>query len=191
MRHFVLFLSLALVGCGKPSPNRTILSACELITKEEVTAVVGSTIKETQSSEKSEGGLRISHCLYSADEFSKSVSLSLRQTDPSSADKTSPKDFWKHTFGVYETDGKSREREGDREKRESLLEQRSDEQESIPPMKIKEVGDQAYWVGDRVGGALFVMKRDVIVRVSVGGADNQETKVEKSKMLIRKALQRL
>jgi hypothetical protein len=35
------------------------------------------------------------------------------------------------------------------------------------------------------------LKKDVFIRVSVGGPDNEETKISKSKALAQKALQRL
>jgi len=44
-----------------------------------------------------------------------------------------------------------------------------------------------------VGGTLYVLKKekDVFMRISVGGADNEETKINKSKALAQKAIERL
>ena len=67
------------------------------------------------------------------------------------------------------------------------------EEEHAPPKKISGVGDEAFWFGSRVGGALYVLKgeKDLFIRISVGGADNEETKINKSKALAQKALKRL
>ena len=85
-------------------------------------------------------------------------------------------------------------REGDKEKRESLREQdrvRGEEEKSIPPKKIDGVGDEAFWIGNRVGGALYVLKKDAFIRISIGGPDNEESKIKKLKALAEKALPRL
>ena len=59
------------------------------------------------------------------------------------------------------------------------------------PEKIAGVGDDAYWEASGIAGALYVLKQDVILRISVGGASDIKTKLEKSKTLAQKALARL
>jgi hypothetical protein len=132
-----------------------------------------------------------SQCFFTAAEFSKSVSLSVTQSDPASAVKRSAKEFWEETFGRY--DKEEKEREGDKEKKESLRDQKGkgEEGESVPPKKINGVGDEAYWIGSRVGGALYVLKKNAFVRISVGGPDKEDTRIEKSKALAQKAIERL
>ena len=68
---------------------------------------------------------------------------------------------------------------------------KGEEEEGIPPTKIDGIGEAAYWMGSRVGGALYVLKKDAFIRISVGGADTQEAKIDKSKALAQKALDRL
>ena len=197
-------LPLALAGCERRATTQSITSAgqepgqagfdvCGLIQKEEIEAIQGSPIKETKSSARSDAGFRISQCFYTAAEFSKSVSLAVTQSDPRSSAKRSPKDFWKKTFGRFE--GEAKESEDDKEKKESLRDQaraRGEEEEtSVPPKKIDGIGEEAYWTGNRFGGALYVLRKDVFIRISVGGPDKEETKIEKSKALAQKALERL
>jgi hypothetical protein len=138
---------------AEPVPAK--FDVCGLITKEEIEAVEGSALKETKSSARADGGFRVSQCFYTAAEFSRSVSLSVTQTDPDSQAKRSPKNFWKETFGRYE--GGAKEGEGDKEKKESLREQqrgKGEEERSRPPKKIEGIGEGAYWMGYRFGGAL-------------------------------------
>jgi len=67
-----------------------------------------------------------------------------------------------------------------------------DEREvSAPPKKIDGIGEEAYWTSNRFGGILYVLKNDVFISISVGGPDNEESKINKSKTLAQKALQRL
>ncbi len=115
------------------------------------------------------------------------VRLAVTQSDPASPKARNPKDFWKETFGRYE--GETKEEKGDEEKRESLREQ--DEEKGRPPKKMEGIGEAAYWTANRVGGALYVLKNDVFIRISVGGPESEEAKINNCKALAEKALSRL
>ena len=60
-----------------------------------------------------------------------------------------------------------------------------------PPKKIDGLGDEAFWVSNRFGGVLYVLKGDAFISIGVGGTDDEETKLKKSKALAEKALERL
>ena len=185
-------LLVASSGCKKreappPVPSASQESgqarfdACGLIQKEEIEAIQGSPTKETKSSARSDTGFRVSQCFYTAAEFSKSVSLAVTQKDPDHQAKRSPKDFWEETFGRFDKDKK----ESDRAPSEG------EERESIPPKKIEGIGEEAFWASNRFGGILYVLKGDTFISISLGGTDNEDTKIQKSKALAQKALQRL
>jgi len=61
----------------------------------------------------------------------------------------------------------------------------------VPPKKISGLGDEAYWVSNRFGGVLYVLKGDVFISVGIGGTDDEDTKLKKAKVLAQKALQQL
>jgi hypothetical protein len=191
---FICSLQLALVACHKrDSTSQTTvqaIDACELIKKEEIQTVQGSLITDSKSSANTDGTFRVSQCFYTAAEPNKSVSFVVTQRDPASASTRSPKDYWKETFGAYEGE---LEKEGDKKKKEGLKEQVGGEreEEAAPPKKIEGVGDDAFWIGSRVGGALYVIKKDVFLRISVGGRDNEAGRIDKSKALAQKAIERL
>jgi hypothetical protein len=174
-------------------PNIAKVDVCGLIQNAEIEAIQGSPIKETKSSGRSNGGVHTAQCFYTAAEFSKSISLSVTLPDPGSSANRSIRDFWKQTFVRSEEAEKEKEREGDKEKKESLREQKREkgEEEGAPLRKINGVGEDAYWSGNRVGGALYVLKKETFIRISVGGADDAETKIKKSRLLAEKALGRL
>jgi hypothetical protein len=182
---------LILAGCQKyetaprVSSNQGQIDVCGLLTKYEIEAVQGSPIKETKSSAHSDGAFRVSQCFYTATEFSKSVSLAVMQRDPGHSSTTSPKGFWKERFGRYS--GEERERDKD----EKATERKEEKEESIPPKKIEGIGDEAFWASNRFGGVLYILKGDAFISISLGGPDNEETKIRKSKALAEKALQRL
>jgi hypothetical protein len=168
--------------------------------------VQGDAVQETKSDGRTDGGMSVSQCFYSVASFSKSVSLAVTKGDPDSPGKTGPRDFWKRTF--HRDDEKDREREKESEKksererererekkgepdREQSRGREEEEEEGAPPKKITGVGDEAYWMGSRVGGALYVLKKNAFIRISVGGPGNEEEKINKSKALAQKALKRL
>ena len=158
---------------------------CALLTAQEIEAVQGSTIKDKKNSEQAHAGVLMTQCVYLAADFPQSVSLAISRADPSDPAKRSMAGYWKETFGRYAKPQESPERE----ERSPAL--HKEEKEAVPPKKVEGIGDDAYWLADRVGGALYVLKKDAILRLSVGGKDSAETKLEKSKTLAQTALSRL
>lgn len=183
MRSFLLTclcLSVAIIssGCTKPRDATITRDACSLVSKEEVESVQQTPVKDAKSSERSDGTFRISQCLYTAAEFSKSVNVDLIQADPNEPGKRSPKDFWKEKFDPYENEEPQKDRDGEKEK-------------GPPPRKVTSLGDEAYWANNRFGGTLYVLKGDTVISIGIAGSDDEETKLRKSKVLAQKALQRL
>ena len=180
----LLFMCLAtsllvlLGGCTKRTNVSVTRDACSLISNQEIESVQNSPVKEAKSTEHLDGTFRVLQCLYTAAEFSKSVSLALVRSDPKQGSARSPKDFWKEKFDPYE-DEEPKTNSGDEKEKGSA------------PKKIEGLGDDAYWVGNRFGGMLYVLKGDAFISIGVGGTDDQQTKLKKSKALAQKALQRL
>ena len=165
------------------------LDACTLIEKSEIASVQGVEVQQMQPTSQKHGELNISQCYYtviSAD-GSKNLSVYLQviQRDPKSSKRDALKEFWEERF---EREGK----EKTEAKREAKREEREEEEEEInPPLPVSSVGDEAFWLGTSRGGALFVLKKDKVLRVTVGGTDDVKAQIEKSKTLAKKALARL
>ena len=66
-----------------------------------------------------------------------------------------------------------------------------EEEEGAPPERVRGVGDEAFWTGSRIGGTLYVLKGNSYLRISIGGAADQPTKMKRSKVLAQKAVARL
>jgi hypothetical protein len=175
-----LSLSVAIIssGCTKSRDTTITRAACSLVSKEEVESVQQTPVKDAKSSERSDGTFRISQCLYAAAEFSKSVNLDLIQADPNKAGNRSPRDFWKEKFDPYE-DEEPKANRGD------------GQEQGVPSKKITGLGDEAFWVNNRFGGVLYILKGDAVVSIGIGGTDDEQTKLDKSKALAQKALRRL
>ncbi|HEX9224994.1 MAG TPA: hypothetical protein VF860_16815 [Candidatus Acidoferrales bacterium] len=59
------------------------------------------------------------------------------------------------------------------------------------PRLIHGLGEEAYWVGNPVAGALYVLQGETFLRISVGGVRAESARIEESKTLARAVLKRL
>jgi hypothetical protein len=176
-------------GAAKPAePAKPKIEACTLVTPEEVGAIQGATITDAKSSPTENGNLLVSQCYYSSKEPNMSVSVALTQAAKSSS-QNDVTNYWAENFGRSKA-GSTGEGQPEANSGKGGGERDEDERRT-PPKKVNDIGDEAYWLGNRVGGALYVLKAGVILRVSVGGPGTEETRIEKSKALAEKALNRL
>ena len=156
---------------------------CTLLSNDDIKAVQREGPTQVQRSDRAEGGYIVSQCYYSLPITSNSVVLNVT-TAAEGANARHPRDFWKETFADTAEKDKERDREAKDRKGE-------EEEKGAKPEKIAGVGDDAYWTASRVGGALYVLHKDLFFRISVGGAGDARSKLNKSKILAQKALQRL
>ena len=154
-----------------PSPiaRKSSINPCALLTSDELKAVQGEALQTTLPSEREYGEYFIAQCYYQLPAITNSVVVNV--TTPKEHGK-SVKELWRSTHA-----------EPRRRKKDEAKESR--------PEKISGVGEDAYWEASGIAGALYVLKKDVIFRISVGGAGDSTTKLEKSKTLAQKALARL
>lgn len=159
-----------------PKPK---VDACAMLTSQDIEPIQGEALKETKLSGTSTGGFNVSQCFFTLPTFTNSISLAVthRGDGPGARD---PREFWRETFHKE----KGRERERDRAEEE-------EEEEKSEPQKVTGIGEEAFWMASRAAGALYVLKGNSYVRVSVGGAGDQQTKLKKSKALARKVIARL
>jgi hypothetical protein len=168
------------------------IDSCKVLTSDELKSVLGESLKETKASDRADGGFNVSQCFYALPTFSKSVSLSI-----TSSGTRDVREFWKETFHREESAEKERERKGEKEKggkeekdrRTETKERRGEEEEeATPPQKVTGTDDESFWVGSPIGGALYVLKKNIFFRISIGGSDDQKTRLNKSKTLAMKVL---
>jgi hypothetical protein len=149
-------------------------NACGLLRSSDLQRVQGEQLKDATPSDRVEGGLHVAQCFFSLPTSSKSVALTLmmRNSGPNGRD---PREFWNETF------------HRDKERREKD----SESEENEAAEAIRGIGDEAFWSGNRFGGALYILKGNTLVRLSIGGKDNQETRIRKSKVLAQTVLRHL
>jgi hypothetical protein len=151
-----------------PAPDNF---ACTLLTKEETQAVQGDSFKDTKASQHNANGLVVSQCYFELPLPVNSIVLTVTRKAEGGRD---PSESWREIFHREESARRKEKDEGDKE-----------------PLKVEGVGDEAFWTGTRVGGALYVLKGNCYIRISVGGAGDQAQKIEKSKALAESVLKRL
>jgi hypothetical protein len=158
----VLALILGL-GSGR-APN-----ACQVLSARDVARVQGARPKSTKLKETNNRELQVSQCLFTLPRLSDSVSVDVMRGDT--------RGFWKKHFdGVRD---------------EQLASTKPRPEREAHAIRVDGIGDAAVWSGNRLAGALYVMKGETIVRVSVGGDATQEQKIERAKKLATRALRRL
>ena len=166
------------------------VSPCVLITNDEVGAIQHATITDAKSSSGISGAMLMSQCYYSAKEPNMSVSLAVIEHNPQDASAPDAKSYWTESPRGFTGDESDEEKPGERKEKRGGAE-REENEKRVPPKKVDGIGEEAYWSGNRFGGALYVLAKDAIVRISVGGPDNEQIKIDKSKALALKALERL
>ena len=192
--YFIFLLALAVLGtaCSKtknpvvaasPTPSAAPASsvasattgsgdfACKLLTPEEAQAVQGEPFKNTKPSERVAAGLIVSQCYFETPTPVNSIVVTVTRKAEGGRD---PSDSWREIFHREEAARKTGE--GEEEKKS---------------LEVAGVGDEAFWTGTRIGGALYVLKGNCYIRISVGGAGDQQQKIENSKKLAQSVLKRL
>ena len=165
--------------------QKSTIDACKLLTGEEIKSVQRDTLKDTKLTAPSGGPFIISQCFYATNNFVNSVSLRVTQQG-SNTGAQNIREFWKQRFLSEDRHDKERERERDNKAKAS-----EEEEEGAPPERVNGVGEEAYSVGTAKFGALYVLKGNKILRISVGGARTQPERIEKMKTLARYAINRL
>jgi hypothetical protein len=178
-------------------------ATCALLSNEDIQSVQGEAVTDAQGSEHLTGGLVMSQCFYRLPTFNKSINLEVIRPDPNGGSADAVVEFWRQRFhsraaleGEREREKeREREREKEREKAKGqvregghLEEKEREEEDGSPPQPVAGVGDEAFWGGNQITAALFVRRKDTIIRLSIGGPEDTPAKIKKASALARKVL---
>ncbi len=153
----------------QPQPIREI-DACSLLTSGEIESVQGEPLQNTIPSKPATTAMTVSQCYFTLPTNTNSIVITLTQRG-TGADAQDPHAMWERMF----------EGEGQRGN------EREEGEKRTPPTKLDGLGDEAFWVANAVGGALYVFKGDMYLRISTGGKDQ----LERTKRLAQIALAKL
>jgi hypothetical protein len=158
-------------GAGQGSTN--VIDACSLLTSKEIEAIQGAPLKDTKLSANSQGGLTVSQCYFLLPTAAESIVVTVTQR-ANGPDARDPKQWWEETF------------HRDNDKAEA-----GRKESKAPPERIAGLGDEAFWAPQGFGGALYALKGNAYIRISVGGPGDRVAKSQKSKSLAEIVLKRL
>jgi len=162
--------------------------ACTLLTRAEIEAVQGEPVSETKTSVQSNGEMLITECLFHTATSTKSVSVALATpTSAKASTALTPRKFWQKQFHAPEMEEDEIRAAGTRGRKPGP----QGEDEASKPRQIEGLGEEAYWVGTPIAGALYVLQARNFVRISVGGVREESVRIEKSKSLARAVVKRL
>jgi len=178
----MIMLTALLFMMGTAAASPRLPNACQLLTARDIARVQGEEFKSVKLTETEASGLTVSQCFYTLPSFSNSVSVDVMRG------KTAA--FWRGHFSNA-ADAADHDEDRDRAAPAKGGSREAEEEHQTAARKVKGVGDAAVWSGNRAAGALYVLKGDTIVRVSVGGGGSEEQKIERSKKLAARALRKL
>jgi hypothetical protein len=160
------------------------IDVCTLLTSAEIEGVQGEPVMETKASTQASGGMLMSQCVFHTTTLAKSVHVALATPERAGNLGLAPREFWQRQF--HSTDVKEEEsRVAGKEAPAGR------EEEESKARAIGGIGEEAYWVGNPVAGALYVLHGNVFLRISVGGVREESARIEKTKILARAIVKRL
>src|SRR5712692_7670972 len=167
------------------------IDVCALLTSAEIEAVQGEPVKETKPSEQHGSSFLMSQCFFRTATFAKSVSLALAVPDPAKPSAPGPREYWQKQFHPPEQAEKEKDEPGAGQAKAPKKTEEEREKELNKPRPVGGVGEEAYWVGNAITGALYVLNGNAFLRISVGGEKDDSARIAKTKTLAQKALKRL
>lgn len=162
--------------CLSVGSTALAIDACALLTKPVIEKVQGEPLKQAKSSSQKSGALVNYQCFYSFATLSNSVSLSVMVPDPENASGAGSRELWEKWF----------HKEAARPEKDAGEEK----EKAAEPTPVSGLGDEAYWVRSFVG-TLYVLKRDAILRISLGGKPDDAARLQRARNLASNALSRL
>lgn len=180
------------INCNKSNTTADRkIDVCGLISREDVQSIQGSSIREIKPNENTNGGFHTTDCSYTGETADQSVTVSVVQKNASSEKAIDPREYWKTSFSRYSSEAKDHEAEVEKEQSEGEHEVQVHPANVKPPKKIDDLGEAAFWTTDFNGGALYVLRGDIFIRVRINGPESEESRIDKSKALAMKALSKL
>jgi hypothetical protein len=145
-------------------------NACDVLSARDVARVQGAKFTKTRLTEANDGGVTVSQCFYTLPRFTDSVTVDLIRGNARA--------FWQTHFAEVNEAG-------------MLSVTREPEDAENRPRSVTGVGEKAMWSGNRLAGALYVLKGDTVIRVSVGGGGTEEQKIDRARKLAQRVVRRV
>jgi hypothetical protein len=164
------------------APALDALEPCALVDAAEIAAVQGEPPREAKPSRRASGGLLRLACVHMLPTFARSISVELTLPTAAGGVGGAARELWQRSFhGSVEPERRAG----------GAAEAEAREERSAPATPVAGVGEEAFWVGGQLMGALYALCGDAFLRLGVGGSEPPETKLERATTLAHAALARL
>jgi len=160
------------LAAGQPA-HAASPDACALLSDADIHAALGEDVRARTPATQPAGSLLMAQCYFGA-ASARSVSLSVAARAASGPPSLTPREYWRRQFHADDRRRKKRDAGGEGGAR-----------------PIAGIGDEAYWSGNRIAGALYVLSGETFIRVSVGGLTAEQERIGTSKRLAQAAMARL
>ena len=144
-------------------------------------------MKQAKGAQTQNSSMITSQCFYTLATFTNSISLTVnlplaRQSVP------------KPVHAIFGKNGSTQTRQIPKNRTPNSIlpnqKKKEPKKESAPPVPVSGLGDEAFWVR-RFVGTLYVLKGDTILRISIGGKQDDATRQRKAQLLAKSALEKL
>jgi hypothetical protein len=144
---------------------RPVSDACKLLSAAELKRVQHTVLQDTKASVMQSGAdITMRQCFYRGATHADSVSLLL--AEPSKRPSSVVREYWESTLVKAAHTEVPASENGEMTKGQAKKQRHK-------PEPVAGLGEQAWWVGDRNTGALYVLLGDRFFRISVGGPPDQ------------------
>ena len=170
------------------------VEACALVSTQDVAAIQQAPITDARTNEVPTVEFVTSQCYYNSSEPNCSVTIAIVQREPANGVTRSIHQYWEETFARFREGGDEKEEEEERADSDAGAPtakgdgEAEEERERQHAQKVEGVGEETFWSTNAVGGILYSLQGEKIIRISVGGPSGPEEKREKSKTLARKVI---
>lgn len=168
----VVVLGIFLIAFAERVEAQRERDPCRLLSDAEIRATQGHAPAQKIPSEQPAGSFRFTQCFYRTPEYTNSVSVAVGIPLETDRKRSGPRQYWQQQFHAKVSTAPGRKKKE-------------------PPRRVAGLGEEAYWVGDPMSGALYVLKGEIFLRVSVGGPPDQAVKIKRATALASHALRRL
>lgn len=178
---FAAFALLAVLAAAQ-----TDSGVCRLLPDTVIARTQGSKPVTTRATSSDTGKLQSSQCFFELAPFTQSVSLQV--ISHSGKDQIDVRNFWNTRFHGKKTDADGDE---DRDEAKAGRNESEEHERQKPPVAVKGLGDEAFWVDTGRDGALYALSGEHIVRLSLGGNLPRARKMANATVLARAVLSNL
>ncbi len=167
-----------------------VTEPCDLLSSSDISSVQGEPVSAATGDKKTNGSFVISECFYKLPTFNKSVSVDVMSAGGNS---DAASEFWNKRFHNVDPDTDELEARTDAAPKNSNTGHAEADEDRLksPPVPVPGLGDEAFWTGSQINGSLYIRHRSDIIRLSIGGSDDQSVKIEKAKILGARVLSKL